>query len=361
MPTLHTVTEDTKKTAKWGALGLIGIIVLFFVVRIGVGLRENFFPTPPPPPTVSFGKLPPLVFPKNAADKKLTYIVNTITGGLPILTATASVYPIEKPQPNLLNLKRAQERAATVKFENQPEPLSDPWYVWSEQIPPFRKLILNIVSSNFTITSNFLNDPDSILINTNAPDAASSQTAAISFLSKLITFPRDIDVTKTKTTLLAIENQQIVEASSPSTAHLVRVDFFQKNVDGLPIYYPRPPQSTMHLTLTGGRFNEQVVEANFNHFNIEITSATYPIKTAEEAFKKLQEGNGYIASYFGEENTMSIKKVFLAYYLGSSPTNDKDIPQSYLMPIFVFEGENGFFAYVSAITDAWIETEHSQK
>lgn len=349
MPTLHTVTEKTKEVAKWGALGLFGLVALFFVFRFGFAAKEYFFPTPPPPPTVSFGKLPQLSFPKNAAEKKLVFILNTVSGTLPTLPDRARVYPMQKPQPNLLNLKRAEERALAVGFPKKTEALSDTRYIWTETQPPLRKLIFDTVSFNFSISSNYLTNPDFILKNNVSPDAASAKTAATSFLTKLSLFPEDVDVAKTKTTLLAIQNQSLEQASSPSTAHLVRIDFFQKDVNNLPIYYPRPPQSTMYMILAGGRFDEEVIEAKFDHFAIKDSSATYPIKTAEVAFKQLQEQKAYIASYFGEENTVRLKNVSLGYYMSETETE-------YLMPIVIFEGENGFFAYVSAITDEWIQS-----
>ncbi|MBI2430842.1 MAG: hypothetical protein HYV39_02405 [Candidatus Levybacteria bacterium] len=353
MASLHTVTEETRKLTKWGGLTIAAIILLFFTFQFGGAVKEKFFPTPPQPPTVSFGKLPPISFPTNATDKKLTFILNTVSGTLPNLPDRATIYPIQKPQPSLLNLKRAEERAAAVGFLKTAEALSDTRYVWTETQPPFRKLILDIVTSEFQLLSNYLTSPDSIL-KTNPPDPASAINTATSFLSRLSLFPNDIDLSKTKTTLLSIQNQSMVVASSPSTAHLIRVDFFQKDKNSFPIYYPRPPQSTMYLILAGGRFDEQVVEAKFNHFNIEEPKATYPIKTGEFAFRELQEQKAYIASYFGEENTIHIKNVFLGYYLADSKTN-------YLMPIIVFEGDNGFFAYIQALTDSWIQTEPYQK
>ena len=110
----------------------------------------------------------------------------------------------------------------------------------------------------------------------------------------------------------------------------------------------------MYMILTGGRFDEEVLEAKFDHFAIKDSSATYPIKTADEAFFELQGQKAYIASYFGEENTVHLKNVLLGYYMSETEAE-------YLMPIVIFEGDNGFFAYISAVTDEWIETSSSQK
>ncbi len=91
----------------------------------------------------------------------------------------------------------------------------------------------------------------------------------------------------------------------------------------------------------------QIVDGHFFHQNISTKFSTYPLKTADQAFSELKDQKAYIASYYGNNNNVSIKNVFLAFYM-------EDAPQDYLMPIIIFEGDNGFFAYVSAITDEWI-------
>ena len=61
----------------------------------------------------------------------------------------------------------------------------------------------------------------------------------------------------------------------------------------------------------------------------------------------MKSQKAYIASYYGGSSNVSIKNIFLGYYIGATK-------QNYLMPIVIFEGERGFFAYVSAVRDEWI-------
>ncbi|MCL5432856.1 MAG: hypothetical protein M1524_01950, partial [Patescibacteria group bacterium] len=75
--------------------------------------------------------------------------------------------------------------------------------------------------------------------------------------------------------------------------------------------------------------------------------ATYPIKTADESFSDLQRGDAYIVSYDGTDPNIKIKNVYLGYYLG-------DTEQDYLMPIVVFEGNDNFVAFISAIKNEWL-------
>ena len=112
----------------------------------------------------------------------------------------------------------------------------------------------------------------------------------------------------------------------------------------LPILYPNPPFSLINVSVASGGLEGQIIEANYSYNNISEKSATYPIKTTEQAFSELKEGKGYIASYYGSDKNVSIKNVYLAYYM-------EEKPMKYLIPIIVFEGNNGFYGYVQAVTD----------
>ncbi len=346
MPTLHYITEETKTIFTWIAIAIATLILLMGIFRFGNAMKEYFFPTPLPPPSVAFGKLAPLAFPKNVADNHLLYVFDTASGTFPNFPDRATIYRLEKPVPNFLDLKRVQDRVSRIGFPTNGIALSDTAYLWSEVKPPFRKLTFDIVSSNFTLSSNYLFNQD-ILQNKNLPNETTATDVASSFLSKIALLPNDIDPTKTKTMLLRVENGKLAKATSKSTATLIRVDFFQKDINNLPLYYPDPLHSTMSLFLTGGEFEPQVIEAGVFHKTADTSSSTYPIKTANSAYTQLQKGEGYIAAYFGTGNTVRIKNIFLAYYLG-------DTTQDYLMPIIVFTGDNGFVAYIPAVTDAWM-------
>ena len=45
---------------------------------------------------------------------------------------------------------------------------------------------------------------------------------------------------------------------------------------------------------------------------------------------------------------VKIRRVFLGYY-------DADVSTGYAMPIYIFLGDQGFTAYVSAVSEQWIK------
>jgi hypothetical protein len=282
----------------------------------------------------------------------------------------------------------AREKAKSLGFlsdtgEVIPEiPVADAIYEWEESRGLQRKLTLNIVSFDFTITSNYLTS----LTTLNAiglTDENSAIKKAQETLADMNLLPADIDITKTQnfeknvnyTTfpqILSIRNSELVPATSFSNAQIIRVDLYQKDVEyelntglkgensimqmekmKLPILYPKPPFSTMHMLVGMGPAGVSVVEATFTHKDYIVDKKeepTYEIKTAKEAFEELKNGSGYIASFNGAagETEVLINNAYLAYYMGEDE-------QSYMMPIFVFEGDKGFFGYVSAVQNDLVE------
>ena len=345
MLTLNQATSKTRSALKWGGVIFLVFFLLFLIFKIGIALKQTFFPTPPPPPTVSFGKLPSIVFPNNVSDKNFNYSLNTVTGTLPTFQDRINVYKMVPISPDLLALKKAINKVSSVGFTNPELSVSAKVYQWNDNGPLNRSLTMDIFSTDFSLSSTFISDPI-VQSAINLPDETTAINTAQGFLSTMSSFPDDIDGTKTKTLLFSIKNNTLTTATSVSNAQVIEVDFFQKDIDKLPIYYPKAVGSTMNVLVVGGKDQPQVAQINFSHQTVSDQSATYPIKTAQDAYSLLKQGQGYIASYFGSSTDISIKNVFLAYYIG-------DRKQDYLFPIAVFEGDNGFFAYVPIITDVW--------
>lgn len=382
--TLHQTIEVAKKFLLGAVVGVGIIIILALFFQLGIMIKNVLFPPEVQPPTYAYDVLPKIQFPQNITSDKLTYTLNTITGALPEFPDRLSIFPIQKPQPSFLNLDKAREKAAKLGFITDqgtvsPEiNLGNATYQWIQNQTPHKRLTMSILSFDFTLTSNYLNLPESLESN-KLENEQEAVGRVRQFLDSIELTPPDIAFEKTTDSenpasyitnpqLFSIANGVLVPSTSLSKTQVIRVDLYQKNMTyslntgipevtggtkkldlDIPIIYPRPPYSTMNFLVAPGSSGSEVVEANFIHQNIiidETTEATYPIKTAQEAFDELTNGKAYIASYAGFEPNVAIINVFLAYYMGEDP-------QEYLMPVIVFEGNNGFFAYVSAVRDEW--------
>jgi hypothetical protein len=345
MLTLSDASYDTKEVLKWGGLIIAGLVVFIVIIRMLLVVKEMIFPTPPPKPTVLFGKLEPQVFPKNVTSQTLTYSINTLSGYLPALPIQAKVYTIQSYTPDLLGLSTAKQAVGQAGFTQTPTKLSDTLYSWTDPNATniSRRLTMNIVDYYFNLTTNYESNP-TLTSGQGLPNQTNAINAAQGLLASLNSLPPDIDQTKTQTNLLIFKNGALATALGPSDAQVINVVFHQQDIDTLPIYYEDPNSSNINVLLGS---NGTVLSANYIHQVATANFSTYPIKTVQQAFDELKQGKGYIATYYGGPTNIAINNVFLAYYIGSQP-------QQYLMPIIVFAKDNNFYAYVPAVTDEWI-------
>lgn len=360
---------------------------LSFFFKIGGFIHAILFPPKIAPPNEAYGKISPIVFPASTVKGDFTYTINTPNGSLPQdFPDRLIVYPMVINQPNLLNLDNTKTIVSNLGFvDSQGNTLPEisrggSVYEWDEPTGFQKKLVYDIVSQNFTITSNYLTQL-SVLEAQNLGDQNNAFTTVQNFMQAANATPSDLDITLTQnppsnenyTTspiLYSIANGQLTPSTSLSNTQVIRVDFYQKAIsysitagtgdnltqfqnfdEQLPIMYPHPPLSTMDFLVASGQSETDVVQATFYHQNINLQpdqQALYPIKTAQQAYDELKSGKAYIAAYNGSDSQILISNVFLAYYLGQTQ-------QQYLMPVIVFEGQNGFFAYVSAIPDTSLQ------
>ncbi len=350
MATLSNTTALTKKVLKWTSILIGAILGILLIYRIAMYVKSQI--TPPPPPTAAFGKLPPISFPEGNTNKSLTYSIDTVTGSLPVFPDRANVYKTIPPPPDLLALNKATEKVLDAGFTSKGTQISQDFYQWSitEDSGLPKKIVFDISSSNFNLSSPFLSDLKVLSAN-NLPNQTAAVNAAQNFLSNLNSIPQDLDLEKTTTTLLAIKGGTTVPTTSLSNTQVIEVSFFQKDINSIPIVYPDTNSSTMRVFVAGGD-SPQVIKADFFHQNISTDSATYSILSSNEAYEKLKNGDAYI-SYGGTNENVSINKVSLGYYLS-------DQAQDYVMPVVIFRG-NGFTAYVSAVRDAWTRLDSARQ
>lgn len=385
--TLHNTVETLKKAGVGSVIGIVVLIILIIIFQVGVFVKNIIFPPKIEPPTLAYDVLPALAFPKDAVSSDLTYTVNTDTGELPAFPDRLNIYPIVQDEPNFLNLDKAKAKAASLGFVAQDGspvleiPLGGSKYEWDEQGGLNRKIIFDIVTFDYTMNSDYLSSL-TVLAAQHLNNQETAIATAKSFLETIELYPEDIDLAKTQTPdkavayntypqIFSIQGGALAPATSLSNAQVIRVDLYQKDIEyqlntgipeaagfqlldmKLPIVYPHPPHSTMSFWIASGSNAPQVVSSNYVHQTLVPADqleqdGTYPIKSAEEAFEELKNGDGYIAAYSGTDTSVLINNVYLAYYLGEDR-------QKYLMPVIVFEGDGGFMGYVSAVKKEWVE------
>lgn len=344
MTGLTRIAITARKAIRIGIFLIIFITVGKIVLDLSIGLYNKLFPAPPPPPTVKFGKLSKIPFPQSSSDLKVTYALETPEGGLPTKIPTqAKVYFMPKASSNLLALDRAKEKAKTLAFTGEAIQESDTLYKFNNINFP-STMEINIVTGTFSISYDLSADRTPIDQKPPVPEVAASEFRGK--LSNADVLPDDLSGPVSHE-FFKLGSGGMTPALSLSESDVVKVNLFRKSYDELPSMTANPNEANVWGIISGSTNRDQkIIAAEYHYHPVDESQfSTYPIKTPSEAFGELQSGNVYIADpgLAKDGNTLKIRRVFLAYF-------DPEEASDFYQPIYVFEGDNGFTAYLPAVT-----------
>jgi hypothetical protein len=210
---------------------------------------------------------------------------------------------------------------------------------------------MNIFNLDFELSSEYLSKPE-LLSNKNLPDDYEAVQRVKNFLKNSDLLPRDIATAAGEIVYLKSLGGELQPAVSYSDADFIQVDLNRIPIDKIHrMYGSEGYKGSVHAVLSGAfKGTNSIVELEYSYQEVDYQQVeTYPIRTSQQAFRSLQAGEGYVIS--DEEVTEAIiRKVTLGYY-------QADEEQDYLQPIFVFEGDNEFIAYVPAVSLEYLQTQ----
>lgn len=349
MATLTDTAFYTRKLVRWGIVFLIGFTVLRFLIGVGAGIWRQYKPEKPPEPTLTFGKLPPLKFPENENLPELSFKLETIEGKLPTFVKVEKVYFIPKEIYSYLTLEKAEAKARALGFagpSRKLEEISSTTYQWINQgeIPTI--LTMEILEGNFTIRYDYAKD-QSLLNIQQVISPEKALATAKSYLGK-VGMGADVRGGGVNFVYFRYTPEKLVEVNSLVETDFVRVTLLRQPIEKKPVLPPNLKKGNIYALVSKGRTS--VIDAEYTYYPVDLeVSGTYPLKDSTDAWDDLKRGNHYISDLGdNEDGKITIRKVYLAYY-------DPPEHQNFLQPIFVFEGDGGFRAYVAALSEKAIE------
>jgi len=345
MASLTSASVTARKIVKY-SLGIITFIVLARLTFLsGVNLYEKFFPDPPPKPTVKFGKLPSLLFEEDESADGLNYILETIDGTLPTFAEQADVYLMPQPLSGIRAVDTAREVAASLGFDKDGRELVETVYLFSKNLSP-STLSMNIVTGVFSISYDLNSTPQIFDQIPPTPETATSQVKGLLRGGNLL---KDLDTGPVKHQFLRIESGELVKAISLSEANVIKINLFRREYGQgerkLPSVTQDSEESNVWFMLTGSNNSAQIILGEYHLFPIDTEkTSTYPVKTSQQAWEDLKNGKAFIVNRGNnEDGKITIRNIYLAYY-------DPGQYTPFYQPVAVFEGDNGFVAYVPAVT-----------
>ena len=344
-----TLTQSSiiaRKIIRFSIYAIIFIVVSRFTILLGIRIYRNFFPEPPPAPTVTFGKLPILPFPDNPAGSgNLTYSLETPEGELPEFPEQAKIYNMPKIPPSIQSLEFAKQKAASLGFSQNGRELVETVFLFPNESSP-STLTMNVVSGIFSISYDLRANPSAIDEVPPAPDVATSQVRT--FLARAELLNDDLSGPVIHD-FIKIEEGKFVTAISLSESDLVKVNLFRKSFDNLPSVTSTPNEANVWFMVGGAKDRaNQIIAAEYHYYpSSEQGSGTYPIKTAQKVWEELNSQKAHIVRIKDPSgDAVKIRNIYLAYY-------DAGQYVQYYQPVVVFEGDNDFVAYIPAVTDEY--------
>lgn len=336
----------TRRIIKYGGIGVV--VFTLFYIGLGAAIAAYKAAHPPyVPPDVKYGILPKIVFPNKKFDKK-NFIEELANDAFPKFKDQTKVYIITRPDNTFLALEEDTATAKALGFNSNPVEISDGVYVFKNPALN-RTLTMNVLENSFQMEYPY--QSDQLLLNpTNMPTKEETISIAKDYLSSADKLPDDLGSGENKVSYWKISFDGLQSVSSLSGANIVRVDFFRKTVDNdLKVMSAEVNSAQVSVLVSGSSVDgKRIVEVNYKYASVDNELySTYPIKTTEEAWNDLKAGNYWPASDVSG-NDVAIKNIYLAYFEPVSLTN-------YLQPIYVFEGDRDFVAYVQAITDKYVK------
>lgn len=351
MASLTETAYYTRRAINWAILVLIAYIILRITWGITVAVWLALFPPQPPPPNHLFGRLPAIKFPaaQSTPSAQLTFRLETIEGTVPRASDAAAVYFMPKAGANLLALNRTQDFANRLGLDPTPKQVTKNIYRFDDSDYPLRRLRYDIVTNNFILRYGYEFDT-SIFTEHNLLGVDAALSLATSTLQTYNLYVEDLARGTNKMTFLKLVGEAFTPTTSLSQADAIRIDFYRQPIGNIRVFPPNPDEGSVSF-IYSPTTNEKkkLLQFAYTFWPVDYqTFGTYPLKTSTQAWQELQSGTGFIARYPRSGTVGTVRQVYLGYY-------DSYDPQTYLEPIFVFEGDNGFLGYVEAIAPQWTE------
>ena len=344
--TLTEVSYNTRKFIKYGSICLVLLIVGRALLLAGIAYWEKMHPPPPPPPTVEFGKLKTIQFPEQEKEN-INYTLQLPTIDFPEFPDRAKVFVMPYKLPSFTIWDTAKAEAAGLGFKNAPEELTSNIYRWTKTTPVTATLKMNIVDGSFVYNYFWQEDPN--IMGGRLPSEAEAAAQTLAFIGKAKKPGSDLTSADYKITYVKYTGNELIPTLSISEGDLVKANLFRANIEEMPVVTPIPSKGIVSALLSGYS-SQPLLEMEYNYFPVDYSSfATYPIKTAGQAWEELKQGKGYISSSSsGKNKNVVVRRAYLGFY-------DSYEPQTYLQPIYIFSGDDDFLAYVPAIIEEWYQ------
>jgi len=348
MATLTEVSVVARKGVVFG-IGFIILLMFYPLIRSAAfAIYYKYNPPPVDPPNARYSNLPLLEFPKIEYPARPEVKLETITGGFPKLPTIAKVYLVDLNKSRLLTLDRYRQKATAVGLSPDPVQIDDIRYRFMHTKIQ-ASMVVNLITDQIDYKYDWTKDKDEIEPgNLEAPER--EITKARSFFDRLGITKEDVAKGIGKATYYVATGSAFLPINNYVEANFVRVDLFRADLDNFKFVTAGGDYSPINLTSSSTKKPELNIIAASYYYSRTVSKdefSTYPLRGVEKAYQQLASGQGFIVR--NVTPTAVVRNISLAYY-------ESNGPQDYIQPVYVFEGDKGFLAYVQAVDESKLVT-----
>lgn len=329
---------------------LFGFVLVFAIFGIK-WLFGTIQPTQQVTPFVPvYGELPPISFSQSFDyPESPNFVLDNIPGRPVTATTEAKIYFIPKESAGFGYVETIAFMARATGFDTEATQYTLDGTTATYQ-DANKTLEIDITNSNFTFETKFESNTG-LFQNTIIPDKSKISQTARNFLNAMNRYPPEFSQGNEKIIYMNYDplSQKYTVLEDARGANVVEVDFYPPNIDTYPPVPPKFFNSQNYVVMVFTQTGSQVIKSQVKHFTYRPdTEALYPVKSGDIAYQELLDGKATIVTPVDGTSAITINHMFMGYYL-------PDEYQEFLLPVYVFLGENNFAAYVSAIDDAYIK------
>ncbi len=356
MTGLPYVADNIKSVLRWAAIIAVSLFGLWLTWLFINFTYKLVFPPPPPGPDIAFGKIrQPFVY--NSTIDGSVYVLDTPGGSLPNPGQKLTVYALAPVQGEFSSLDSAKKVANSAGLDSEPQKISENEWRFTSSKNPNKSLKYNIVTHNFVYSYDYNADTGALSGIFKTTDEK-IVTKARDDLAGFKSLKADLKSGESRVSFYKIVGSNRNKVGSYSEANAVLVEIFRAPIsETAELVEPNPDLANVNVLLSPSMQSEkQLLQLNFVYWDYEKDkTATYPPKSANQAFDDLKNGKAFIAKGAGNNfNSITISEVKIAYF---NPSTD----QATLQPVYVFSGKGivsgeskDFTAYVPAVSSDYL-------
>lgn len=355
--TLTELAYYVRKLFPFAVLSVILVFIFYVIYKIA----ELSSPPPQvvvlPTPTPAFGQIKIMSFddvPRTPANKE--YFMDTVSGVPETATISAKIAFIPEVTANFGFREKASILAKALGFDEdtQETRLVDTKY---SVVDRAKRLEFDIDTFNYTFTQDITDENKQVFASATIPSEDILKNRALDMMRTLNRFPEEIAKSTQTVTYFAykeasgsaIASTEVVR--DPSLANMVEVDFFPPKYNDFETITPKFFTSQNYIVFVPQKSGKDfVVRAQVKVYEASREQiSNYPLISGDAAYSELTGGRAIlVAGNISDITKVNIKRMYTAYLYP-----DRYTP--YLIPYYVFTGENGFVAYVPAVSPEWMQ------